>query len=265
MQAVFDDCVGDDKRFRFVRHEQTIPLFSHWDWLVREECRSDYVIILPDDELLLDFDYFSFAINALDSNPSVLFCFADYFEIDPNDSVIREINQPYPCQLPGTELLDFILKEDFQLGRLGVPLLTSVFRRTGYYQCGGFDLDCLSADLFFWIKLASIGDAIFHNQKVAGYRVHPDNLMKNFKVRERVADSKIRNAVDNFWIEQKVAVPESTKVGLRRRLRKTFKGKLNGAILREIFTPPFSNNIGLLTQLDLPVLMSQVASRARGC
>ena len=83
----------------------------------------------------------------------------------------------WTCPLPPGKLLD----EQFLIERLLVQnfvcYLAPVIQRSAWSACGGLDETLwYTADWDMWMKLASIGPAVYHDETTTGFRIHGSSL-----------------------------------------------------------------------------------------
>jgi glycosyltransferase involved in cell wall biosynthesis len=137
-----------------------------------ELATADYVCMLHQDDLWLP-GRVEAVRRWLDQSPETELHLAPTAIIDRHGNRMGRWN----CPLPAEEALG----AEFLLGRLLVQNFVSVpapiFRRSTWLACGGMDERLwYTADWDMWVKLASAGPVVYHNEITTAFRVHGSSL-----------------------------------------------------------------------------------------
>lgn len=199
------------KRLKIVTHDKLLPLAEHWDNVISEYATGEYIMVLPDDDIIDDKDYLNQAAAILDKYSQIEIVFAKYKKINIKGEVLGLYETLWKDIIPGDEM--------FQLYNSGkdlfIPHLTAVFRKSSWDKVGGFKSEALSPDMFLWLKLMNEGDLYFVNKFVAKYLIHQDNLSRSPDPLLQVKDLRMIDELQEYLVtnrdgynlsqEQKVA------------------------------------------------------------
>lgn len=137
-----------------------------------ELAKTKYVCMLHQDDLWLP-GRSSAVSNWIREAPDAVLHLAPSFYVDRAGKRVGA----WRCPLPSNKILD----RDLLLGRLLVQNFVSVpapvILRDAWLACGGMD-DALwyTADWDIWLKLASFGPTIYHDEFTTGFRIHGSSL-----------------------------------------------------------------------------------------
>ena len=137
-----------------------------------ELATADYVCILHQDDLWLP-GRVTAAHRWLASAPEAAFHLAPTLIIDRHGRRMGRWNCPLPAEQPlGTEfLLARLLVQNF----VSVP--APIFRRSAWLACGGMDETLwYTPDWDMWLKLATIGPVVYHDDITTAFRIHGNSL-----------------------------------------------------------------------------------------
>lgn len=101
--------------------------------------------------------------------PDVVLHLAPSAIIDATDRVLGLWHCPLPIGigLCGTEIMQHLLVQNF----IAAP--APVFRKDAWQRCGGLDQSLwYTADWDLWLKLASSGTTVYHDDVTIGFRIH---------------------------------------------------------------------------------------------
>ena len=170
-----------------VRHTTTIGIGHHWHTVVTHYATGDYILLIPDDDIIFDASYISDAVNVFTSNTCVSLVFARYISVDRDDNILKTYLTQWPTYISGTDLLKAYNNGHDRF----VPHLTAVFRRSTYEKTLGFSCEFLSPDMFLWLQLLLLSDAYFFSHCVAKYMLHPGNLSRTIDPSLSLMDTKM--------------------------------------------------------------------------
>lgn len=81
------------------------------------------------------------------------------------------------CPFPSGKPLDFQFVLERLLVQNFICYLAPVMRKSAWSTCGGLDEELwYTADWDIWMKLASIGPVVYHNDITTGFRIHGNSL-----------------------------------------------------------------------------------------
>jgi glycosyltransferase involved in cell wall biosynthesis len=174
----------DDSRAVHVRNTETISQYRNW---VRglELNRSEYVTILPDDDLYLP-GFIERSVEALDANPSAGFSVtrARYIGEDgaplPEDHAPGELPDTVPSEVSGRcmngrEFLRHVVEGQGWIYLQPVMVMT---RSSVMAAVGSFDPRHSKTvfDFNLWIRMAGEADVVFVDEELAAIRIHNDQV-----------------------------------------------------------------------------------------
>lgn len=133
---------------------------------------ADYVCILHQDDLWLPGRVAS-ARRWIETAPESVLHLAPSRLIDEHGRTVGRWTCPLP---PEQELeLQFLLERLLVQNFVSVP--APVFRRSAWLDCGGMDEQLwYTPDWDMWVKLASAGPVIYHDEMTTSFRLHGSSL-----------------------------------------------------------------------------------------
>ena len=200
---------------RIVNHKEVLPLNIHWDTVIKEYTLGKYIMVIPDDDIIIDSKYLSKAVRLFQRYSTVGIVFGNYRNINLKGEVIQEIRANFNEFIKNDFMFENFNKELFGIKGIGIPHLTAVFSKDAYDKVNGFDFNCLSPDVYLWLKIMLYFDLAFCNNIVANYTIHKGNLSTTAlpigryydtlipkKVKEISKDSKIDKSIINYTLRR---------------------------------------------------------------
>ena len=68
-----------------VNHKETLPLGEHWDTVINKYSTGEYILLIPDDDVLTDENYIHDVVNLFQKYNSIGIVFAKYTAVDSKD------------------------------------------------------------------------------------------------------------------------------------------------------------------------------------
>jgi glycosyltransferase involved in cell wall biosynthesis len=153
-----------DERLRIVRQSVCLPMYPHWNQLVKA-ARGEYFLLLSDDDIL-EPDAVETMVARFKSQPSAGFVFCRGSVIDSNGAEV----------IPGKAAKSTLSAEEVMLGFFQSELdlwPCSILFRLKDLEGGYSEQFPLGADAAVWMRIvAKQGTAIFVNRMLTRYRVH---------------------------------------------------------------------------------------------
>jgi glycosyltransferase involved in cell wall biosynthesis len=220
-QELFADQVRKDARFRVLRVEPRVPMFTNFNRGYLEG-RGKYLVFFHDDDvyrpelLARHFEFF-------ERNPRVAFSGSNYDYIDQN-GVVRETRRQIRATevMPGRRYIEVVMKR----GRNVIPMQSIAYRREALAPKGMDDsLPCYFGDYVILMRMAEKGDVGMLAEPLVQVRRHEGQFseMKEFKLNEAFA---LRNKVMRDYCAEfrerwpsDTAFAQTMEGGLRRMVR----------------------------------------------
>jgi len=171
-ENVINELLASHPSLIVINHKTTLSLGDHWHTIINEHSTGDYILLIPDDDVITDPNYISDAIQKFRDNLNIGLVFARYDSIDQHGTRLSSYTTVWSSVVNG---VDILLTYNSGVDKF-IPHLTTVFSRSAYNKVGGFKGDYLSPDMYLWVKILLFFDAGFVDKKVADYMVHPGNL-----------------------------------------------------------------------------------------
>ena len=182
-------------KIKIIKQTKLLDLSEHWDNIIKNHAEGEFILLLPDDDIIIDANYLSHACEILDQRKSVSVVFSRYHKVDSDEKIIGEYKTKWPPIISGNEMLRL-----YNSGNdLFIPHLTAVFRRSDYDKVAGFNSAALSPDMFLWLKLTSIGDFAFIDRPVAHYMLHSTNFSNDPNPMLQIRDLKMIKLVEIYF------------------------------------------------------------------
>lgn len=126
--------------------------------------KGKYIGYLSSDDLLYP-NALESLVQRLESDPGIVCVFPDCDLIDESSRVIKKSTcRPF-------DLEDLLIRQECYIGP------GALFRRDAFEAVGGWKPELrLAPDREFWIRLASKGRIVFHEEILAGYRLHTGSI-----------------------------------------------------------------------------------------
>jgi len=137
-----------------------------------EQASADYVCMLHQDDVWLP-GRIAAVSQWLANAPDATLHLAPTGIIDRNGALLGRWSCPLPAGRARSAefVLERLLVQNF------ISVLAPVFRRDAWLAAGGVDPDLwYTADWDMWLKLASAGGVIYHDEVTTGFRVHGSSL-----------------------------------------------------------------------------------------
>jgi glycosyltransferase involved in cell wall biosynthesis len=150
-----------------------------------ERASGKYLAYLSSDDILYA-GAVRKLIAALEADPGIACVYPDAHLIDEHSRVIkRNFCRPF-------DLAELVVKQECYIGP------GAIFRRSAFQAVGGWKPELrLAPDREFWMRLATQGRIHFHQEALAGYRMHPRSI--SYKdVSEETSREYIRVLDDYF-------------------------------------------------------------------
>lgn len=159
-----------DARVTYLRHEHDVGLVVNHNKLL-DRVESDYVIILPDDDLTGP-NLLEHTVAALDAHPRAGMVHARFDVIDAGGTVVRpNTDWTYGLKTDTVESGATFIRETM-IHSARVCASTAVMR-TSALPRGYFDKDDYPpVDVGLWLRMASAWDMAFLARPLGAYRIH---------------------------------------------------------------------------------------------
>jgi glycosyltransferase involved in cell wall biosynthesis len=181
-----------------VNHQKRLSLSEHWDTVINKFSEGEYILLIPDDDILIDPDYLCNAVGLFHKYKSVGLVFANYFIVNQDFVRVSEVSAGFDSFVSKDFLYANYNNDLFGVKGVGVSHLTAIFSKKAYDGVNGFDLDCMCPDTYLWLKILLEYDAGFIREKVAEYLIHDSNLSDIGSVEYRYLDTKIIPEIENY-------------------------------------------------------------------
>jgi glycosyltransferase involved in cell wall biosynthesis len=187
-----------------VNHDDLLPLNKHWDSVIKEYVSGEFIMIIPDDDILVNNNYIKQSIELFDKYISIGLVFANYNVVNSSYKVTSKVNAQFDEYVSKEFLYGNYNKKLYGISGIGVSHLTTVFKKSAYLEVQGFDLECMSPDTHLWLKVLLKYDAGFVNEQVADYLVHDSNLSNTPNLDYKFSDIAIINNVKQYAIKNEL-------------------------------------------------------------
>lgn len=233
------------QNLKIVNHKNLIPLAEHWDKVINEHAKGDYIVVLPDDDIIDDVKYLKDAVDILESEQDIQVVFAKYQKINTLGLEVGSYNTNWTNKIPGNYMfLNYNSGKD-----LFIPHLTAVFRKVSWEKVGGFKSEALSPDMFLWLKLSFIGDFAFINRKVAKYLVHESNLSRSLDPLLQLKDVRMLDELKHYCylnnIENELVTLKKIKELQRFILRRYHSNIIKAIFVHKQFRSEWMKHVNL--------------------
>lgn len=164
------------QNLKVINHGIDYPLNKHWDKVINEVATGDYIMVIPDDDCIIDFDYIQDCVEIFLKDKSIGIVFSNYNIVNSQGELISKVKVSFSQKIEGQYLLGLYKRKLQGVKGVGIPHLTAVFSKNAYKTAGGFNVDCLSPDTHLWLKILLHYNAGFIERFTANYLVHDLNL-----------------------------------------------------------------------------------------
>jgi glycosyltransferase involved in cell wall biosynthesis len=166
-----------DRRLRYARNETDIGRVRNYRRLVHDLATGDWVLMLDGDDLLLDEDYVSKAIELAASDPEVVLVFGKMLQ---GSSVHSAKVRNEGCQIPTIMDGNTFFLRHLPFDEIGLFHLTVLYRRDAALALDIYDRNFLSVDFDAFYRLI-LGHKIGFVDAVAGlWRQHGHNTSQRY-------------------------------------------------------------------------------------
>ena len=92
--------VLEDLKIKFpllqiVNHDHLLGLSNHWDNIIRQHSKGNYILLIPDDDIIVDETYITKAVRLFEQYDSIGLVFANYYIVNSSMVRIKEINAEF--------------------------------------------------------------------------------------------------------------------------------------------------------------------------
>ncbi|OHD78133.1 MAG: hypothetical protein A2023_04835 [Sulfuricurvum sp. GWF2_44_89] len=203
-----------------VHHPELLSLSTHWDQVIRNVSTGNIILLIPDDDVIIDKNYFTKAMQIFSKYPTVGLVFANFHVINTQHERIQSYSIQLDEFVPKENIFNNYNKDIFGMKGFGIPHLTTLFSRKAYMDVGGFDLDCMSPDTYLWLKILLKYDAGFVDQAVAEYLMHENNLSKKANIDQFYSDTLIPQKVQD--LAQRIGSIDKNQLKTIKRMYEIF-------------------------------------------
>ena len=231
---ILEDLKMKFPELQIVNHDHLLGLSNHWDNVIRQHSTGEYILLIPDDDIIVDETYITKAVKLFSCYNSIGLVFANYYIVNSSLVIIREINAEFEEFTKKEFLFSNYNKKLFGIQGIGIPHLTTVFSREAYFETGGFDLECMCPDTYLWLKILLTYDAGVVREKVAEYLVHESNLSKIGSIEQKYSDTYIPKYISEY--ANKIGVNEPYIFETLNRMERIFFQRFHNALISNIFS-----------------------------
>jgi glycosyltransferase involved in cell wall biosynthesis len=224
-------------KLKVVNHESLLPLNIHWDTVIKKYSKGSYLMVIPDDDIIIESTYLSKAINLFNTYESLGLVFGNYRTINNEGNELSEIRANFDTFTRKDFMYENYNKTLFGIKGIGIPHLTAIFCKEAYLNVGGFDILSLCPDTYLWLKILLFKDVGFVNECVAEYMIHPDNLSKTANLKQFYSDTKIVNSI--IPLAKESNIPKIIIKNTLRRMESKFLKAYLASVIRNVKLSPF--------------------------
>lgn len=260
-ESVLKDLQKNNPDLIVVNHSELLPLNKHWDLVIRSHATGEFLMVIPDDDILVQRDYISSSIALFEKYSSIGLVFANYNIVNNSYEKISSINAKFEQYIPKEFLFENYNKRLFGISGIGISHLTTVFKKSYYLDVNGFDLECMSPDTYLWLKLLLKYDAGFVSQNVADYLIHESNLSSTSNLDYKFSDTSIVPSVKKYAIDNDLM--SETVSNALIRMEKIFHRNFHYAYVNNIFNWDFKY-VSYWKKIELNYFVQFIISKAVG-
>ncbi|MDW5549189.1 glycosyltransferase family 2 protein [Methanosarcina sp.] len=252
----------EDLKMRFselqvVNQDYLLDLNTHWDNVIRQSSKGNYILLIPDDDVIIDESYITNAIRLFKQYNSIGLVFANYYIVNSSLIRINEINAEFEEFTKKEFLFANYNKKLFGIQGIGIPHLTAIFSRKAYDDTGGFDFKCLSPDTYLWLKILITYDVGFIREKVAEYLVHETNLSRTSTIEQKYSDTLIPKKIREYM--DKIGANEPYIFETLNRMERIFYRRFHNALINDILSGELDTH--MIKKVKCDYLLEKVFSR----
>lgn len=219
-------------KLKVVNHQSMLPLNIHWDTVIRNYSKGSYLMVIPDDDIIVDDSYLSKALALFKNYKSLGIVFGNYRTIDIDGNELSVIKANFETFIYKDFMYANYNRTLFGIKGIGIPHLTAIFSKDAYLKVDGFDIKSLCPDTYLWLKILLFKDVGFVNECVAEYMVHPNNLSKTANLSQFYSDTKIADSIKPWAKESDI--PSSIITNTLKRMESKFLKAYLSAVKRNI-------------------------------
>lgn len=231
-EEVLYELKNEYPNLEIINHKTSLPLNIHWDYVIRNYSHGDYIMVIPDDDIIIDENYLSKGVALFEKYKSIGIVFANYRIVNNEGVESFEIKADFDSFIKKEYMYENYNSTLFGIYGIGIPHLTAIFCKDAYLRVGGFDILSLCPDTYLWLKILLFKDVGFVNECVAEYMVHPNNLSKTANIKQFYSDTKLVNAIKPLTRESNI--PKEIIKNTFRRMEAKFLKAYFAAVLRNI-------------------------------
>lgn len=242
---------------KIIHHKRLFKLSSHWNKVIKQVATGDYILLIPDDDIITDVSYLTKAINLFIKYDSLGLVFANYFIVNQDFKRVEQIEAKFDEFISKEYLFANYNTELFGIKGIGVSHLTTVFSKKVYIDVGGFNLECMCPDTYLWLKILLKYDAGFVHDKVAEYLVHDGNLSRNGSLSQIYSDTLIAKNVGKYAVlinENRPFVKKTIN-----RMDQIFYKRFHKALISNIFNQNLS--LKYIFRIKISYLFKSLSNR----
>ncbi len=216
----------NDPRVKYFRQGKNIGRVNNYRKNLYEQVSGQWVLNLDGDDYLLNNNYISEAVKALDNfntKDTVLIC-ADRYESDEIENGIdSEPGYSWNSYNGKDSLLRYFTKDRF----FRIWHLTSLYRRDIAMDVGFYRHNIMSSDQESIFRLIMHGNILYTNTKVAVWQAHSSNVSKELNEENTINNLLEYEYVRDYALQKKLIQSNRIKhwcnYGIRFTVRKYIK------------------------------------------
>lgn len=198
-----------DPRVRLYRNPENLGQFKNRNY-VATLAKGKYLKYLDSDDLLYPRGL-EILVEMMEGFPDASYGLC---------SLPQDNDKPYPFVLSPSESYNYNF---FHRSIFHKAPLSSLILKDAFHKIGGFDIEAVSGDYAFWLKIAQYYPVVLMPDGIAWYRVHPEQEMTKARVNKIVEFEYLK--VLEFYL-RKIECPlpiEKKTILLQKNLRDQLK------------------------------------------
>lgn len=194
--SIAQEFASRDQRVRIYRNEKNLGQFKNRNY-VATLARGEYLKYLDSDDLLY---------------PHGLQVLVEMMELFPEAgyglcSLPQDNEKPYPFILDPEESYNYNF---FNRSIFHKAPLSSIIRKESFDKIGGFDIEAVSGDYAFWLKIAQHYPVVLMPDGIAWYRVHAEQEMTKARV-DKVVEFEYLKVIELYLKKKECPLPIGKK------------------------------------------------------